>query len=291
MIRIEQVTKRYRSTLALNQLSLTVPPGSILGLLGPNGAGKSTFMRIIMRFVFPDSGRVDWGDLIPADIGYLSERALYPPRFGLRHYLTLQGQLAGLQGRTLRRAIDDLIEQVGLQNVADRKLGACSRGMLQRLGLAQALLGDPPLLLLDEPVLGLDPAGQKFMRNQIVDLRQRGKTVVLASHHLDEVTRVCTHVAVLKEGSMVHSGALESILAPRSQITIHTGPLPESLAVQLAGRAPDIVLSEGGLTLTGTALSDKAQVLRMLLDADVDIRKLEEQHSTLEEVFLEATGA
>jgi ABC-2 type transport system ATP-binding protein len=291
MLHVEQVTKRYQSTLALDRLSLSVPSGSVLGLLGPNGAGKTTLLRIIMGFVFPDAGRIERGDLIPANIGYLSERALYPPRFGVRRYLTLHGQLAGMTGQVLRETVSELLAQVGLENVGDRKLGACSRGMLQRLGLAQALLGDPALLLLDEPVLGLDPAGQKFMRDQIVNLRRRGKTVLLASHHLDEVTRVCTHVAVLKEGRLVHSGTMDSILAPQSLVTIRTSPLPEALGIQLVQRVPGVTLFEGGLTLTGESLAHKAEILRMLLDARVDIQQLSERYSTLEEAFLEATSA
>jgi ABC-2 type transport system ATP-binding protein len=290
MIRITELSKCYNSTLALDRLSLEVPLGTVFGLLGPNGAGKTTFLRMLMGFVTPDVGEIDLGDLIPAHVGYLPERAFYPPLFTVRDYLSTIGRLAGLQGDVLRQAVEQLLLQVGLHEVARRKLRACSRGMLQRLGLAQALIGDPPLLLLDEPVLGLDPAAQKFMREQIVALHRAGRTVLLSSHHLDEVTRICTHIAVLSQGCLVRSGPLDVILAPRAQVTIVTGPLPADLLPRVTSLSPDVTATEGQVVLAGDAIRHKAQVLRLLLDAGVNIRQLDERHATLEEVYLEATG-
>jgi ABC-2 type transport system ATP-binding protein len=290
MIRVQALTKRYNSILALDHLSLEVPDGAVFGLLGPNGAGKTTFLRLVMGFVFPDTGQIDRRGLPPSCIGYLPEQAYYPPRFTVGDYLTTVGRLAGLRGRVLQEAVERLLWQVGLGEVAGRRLGACSRGMLQRLGLAQALLGEPPLLLLDEPAQGLDPAGQKFMRDQIVALYQAGKTVLLSSHHLDEVTRVCTHVAVISQGRLVRSGPLETILAPRAQVTILTGPMPLDLPAELVSLAPNVAVAQGWVMLTGEAVSRKAEILRLLLDAGVDVRRLDEQHATLEEVYLEATG-
>jgi ABC-2 type transport system ATP-binding protein len=182
LIHTRTLTKRYGDTLALDRLSLEIPPGAVFGLLGPNGAGKTTFLRLVMGLAYPDQGEINYGGLAPFQIGYLPERAFYPSRFAIRDYLLTLGRLSGLRGDALRRRADELLAQVNLLEVAGRRLSACSRGMLQRFGLAQALLADPPLLLLDEPVLGLDPAGQKFMREQIVTLHQAGKTVLLSSH-------------------------------------------------------------------------------------------------------------
>lgn len=291
MIRVTGLTKRYNSTLALDRLSLEVPSGAVFGLLGPNGAGKTTFLRLLMGFVASDAGEIDLGGLIPAHVGYLPERAFYPSRFTVGDYLSTMGRLAGLRGDALRQTVEQLLLQVGLHEVARRRLAACSRGMLQRLGLAQALIGDPPLLLLDEPVLGLDPAAQKFMREQIVTLHQEGRTVLLSSHHLDEVTRVCTHVAVLSQGRLVRSSSLDIMLAPRAQVTITTGLMPADLLLQLTSLSPDVAVTEEQVVLAGDAVSHKVRVLRLLLDAGVDIRKLDEHHATLEEVYLEATGA
>ena len=140
MIRVAELTKRYRSTLALDHLTLEVPAGSVFGILGPNGAGKTTLLRLLMGFVFPDSGRIERGDLSPADLGYLPERAFYPPRLSVHRYLTAIGRLAGLQGELLRQTVPQLLHGVGMTDVASRRLGACSRGMLQRVGLALSLI-------------------------------------------------------------------------------------------------------------------------------------------------------
>jgi ABC-2 type transport system ATP-binding protein len=290
MIRVKSLTKSYNSTRALDSLSLEIPDGAVFGLVGPNGAGKTTFLRLVMGFVFPDSGELDRGSLSQASIGFLPERAFYPPRISIRDQLTTLGRMVGLNGARLRREVNELLRQVQLHEVAQRRLGACSRGMLQRLGLAQALLGNPPLLLLDEPTLGLDPAGQKFMREQIASLHQSGKTVILSSHHLDEMTRICTHIAVIDRGRMICSGPLDTILAPRRRVTIVTAPLPADLAAQLTSLASDISVTDESVVMEDDGVRCKANVLRLLLDRGVDIRRLSEQHATLEEVYLEVTG-
>ena len=136
---------------------------------------------------------------------------------------------------------------------------------------------------------GLDPAGQVFMREQIYALHQVGKTVLLSSHHLDEVTRTCTHVAVLSQGKLVRTGPLASMLAPRATVVIETGPLPAELASRLTERVSGAAITEQKIVLDGDAVLRKAEILHLLLDEDVDIRHLSEAHATLEEVFLEAT--
>lgn len=290
MIRIKALTKRYNSTLALDHLTLEIPDGAVFGLLGPNGAGKTTLLRLMMGFVFPDAGLLDRGGVSPASIGYLPEQAFYPPRFSIHDQLSTMGRLAGLKGTCLRQEVGEILRQVQLHQVARQRLGTCSRGMLQRLGLAQALLGNPPLLLLDEPALGLDPVGQKFMREQIGTLHRAGKTVILSSHHLDEITRICTHIAVIDRGRLVRDGLLDTILAPRAQVIIITGPLPADLPAQLTSLATEISVTDKGVVLAGEAVARKADILRLLLDRAVEIHHLSERHATLEEVYLEATG-
>ena len=290
MIHVKALTKRYSEILALDRLSLEIPSGSVFGLLGPNGAGKTTLLRVLMGLVFPDSGDVDRGSLSPARIGYLPERAFFPPRFAIRDYLVTLGGLADLRGDVLRQRVDQLLQEVGLDGISGHRLGACSRGTLQRVGLAQALLGDPPLLLLDEPALGLDPAGQRFMREQIATLHRAGKTVLLSSHLLDEVTRICTHVAVLSKGCLVCSSALDDILTPHTRVIISTDPLPQELSSRLTSLASDITVTDGQVVLSGDAVSRKTEILGLLLNTGIDIRQLSEQRSTLEEVYLEATG-
>ena len=296
MISLLEVVKRYNGTVALDQLSFRVPAstgtgnGVVFGLLGPNGAGKTTILRLVMGFLFPDSGKVDRSGLATSQIGYLPERAFYPPRFAVRDYLLTAGRLAGLGADALPAAVDGLLHQFGLSRAADRRLGACSRGMLQRVGLAQALISDPPLLLLDEPAQGLDPAGQKFMREQILALQDRGKSVLLSSHHLDEVTRVCSHIAVISQGRLVRSGPLSAVLAPRTEVTLLTGALPPELPAKLRSLAPEVAVTQDRITLGGQEVAHKAAVLRLLLDHEVDIHHLSERRATLEEIYLEATG-
>ena len=301
VIRVGELSKRYGSILALDRLSLEVPAGAVFGLLGPNGAGKTTLFRLVMGFVLPDGGWIDRGGLHPSSIGYLPERAFYPSRFRVRKYLTTVGRLAGLRGSALRGSVEQLLLQLDLKEVANQRLGACSRGILQRLGLAQALIGDPPLLVLDEPARGLDPAGQRFMRDRILALHQAGKTVILSSHHLDEVARVCTHVGVLNRGRLVRSDPLETLLAPRPQlavtpgpggssdfwqVTITTGPMPAELSSKLTSLGAGIAVTGRWVTLTGEAIAQKARVLRLLLDAEVDVQRIGERHFTLEDVFM-----
>jgi len=322
MLRASELTKRFGSTLALDRLSLDVPAGAVFGLLGPNGSGKTTFLKLVMGFIFPDAGQVARGKLSTAQIGYLSEHAFYPTRFAVRDYLTTLARVGGpayssAGGNTLRREIDRLLAQLGLEEFAGRRLGALSRGTLQRVGLAQVLLGNPDLILLDEPVLGLDPAAQKFMRDQIVALHLAGKTIFLCSHNLDEVTRVCTHVAVLKQGRLVRAGPLPDLLGTRSQIIITIGSLPPGLPSTLAALSPGIAVGssprgvaeeksprgvaeeksprgaaerEGQVTLDDDARAYKAQVLRLLLDAGVDVLRLDERQTSLEEIYLQVTG-
>lgn len=290
MISVESLTKDFDSTPALERVSFEIPVGSVFGLLGPNGAGKTTLLRLIMGFLRPDSGSIRLESLNTTQIGYLPERAFYPGRFTIRSYLAMMGRLAGLRGGLLRKQTDRLLQQVSLHNIRDQRLGTCSRGMLQRLGLAQALLADPPLILLDEPSRALDPAGQMFMRQQILSLHQTGTTVVLSTHHLDEVVRICTHIAMLSRGRLVRLGLLDSMLAPSNRVIITVGSMPAHLVEQLASLAPQVGVTEGQIVLNGDSVAAKAQVLRTLLDSGVDIRRLTEQHATLEEVYLEATG-
>ena len=288
MLRAESLTKHYKATAALQQLSLDIPEGAVFGILGPNGAGKTTFLRLVMGFVSPTSGTIDRGRLSPAEIGYLPERAFYPPRFSIHQYLHTLARLVGLKGSLQQEEVARLLRQVGLFEAADQRLGACSRGMLQRLGLAQSLLGNPDLLVLDEPALGLDPTGQVFMREQISALHKLGKTVLLSSHHLDEVTRVCTHVAVLNRGRLVRTGPLSSMLSPRASVAIETSLLPADLVSRLSPRFPGATITERKIVLDGDAVLQKAEVLRLLLDEGVDIRWLSEEQTSLEAVYMEA---
>ncbi len=220
---IQNVSKRFGNTLAVDNLSLTVHPGEILGFLGTNGAGKTTTIKMLLGLLSPDSGcvRVLGGDpCSPAArrrIGYMPETATYYPYLNLRELLFFYGGLCGMPRAAIRARADVLIERVGLGTAAGRLLRTYSKGMLQRAGIAQALLHDPDLLILDEPLTGLDPLARSHFRDMILDLREQGKTVFFSSHELSEAELICDRVAILKQGALVVCGAMQALAGDGGQ--------------------------------------------------------------------------
>lgn len=287
MLQIDQLTKGYDGTVALHNVSLEVPDGAVYGLLGPNGAGKSTLIRLVMGFIFPDRGQVRC-KLPPARIGYLPERPAFPESSRLADYLRVAANLAGLHGLPAERAVWEALTAVDLSDMARKRIRACSKGERQRLAVAQALLGEPDFLILDEPAAGLDPAGQVLMRKLIAAMHQQGKTVVLSSHHLGDVARLCTHVAVLNGGIVKRQGLLATVLATGPQVHIVVDRLPAELAAALTALVPDIVIAGQQISLLGESVNQKTTVLRHILDAAVDVQGLVQQQANLEDVYLEA---
>ena len=219
-LELAAVSKRYGSRTALSEVNLAVPAGSSVGLLGPNGAGKTTALRLLLGFTRPSGGGVLLHGHDPMDpaaregIGYLPERLILPGRMSVRRFLRLHASLAGLAGANRGQEIDEVMELTGIADRAGDRLSGLSKGLLQRVGFAQAFLGKPRLLLLDEPTSGLDPIGVRDARNWISGARERGCTVLVSSHILSEVERTCDHVAVLHEGRVVASGPLDQVVGP-----------------------------------------------------------------------------
>ena len=218
MIRVEEISKRYGDTVALDRLSFEIGRGEILGLLGPNGAGKSTALRILTGFMPPDSGRVelDGRDLF-LDASQLRRRSAYLPEnnplypeLSVRHSLDFHGGLYGLRGRELSAARERVLATCGLEGMTGRRVGELSKGYRQRLGLAQALIHDPDLLFLDEPTSGLDPVNVRELRNLIRGFAGE-KTVILCTHVLSEVESTCDRVLILDRGRSVLDGALDAL--------------------------------------------------------------------------------
>ncbi|MEZ4833286.1 MAG: ABC transporter ATP-binding protein [Caldilineaceae bacterium] len=212
LLSVDGLTKSYGSTLALDDLSLTVASGAVFGLLGPNGSGKSTLIRLVLGFLHPDAGRIDFAGG-ERTIGYLPDRPAMPFGARLIEYLELMGKLAGLERSSLRRRARQQLADVGLIHAAEWRVGACSRGMLQRLALAAALIHDPALVILDEPLNGLDPAGQHAMRAQIQRIHAAGHTLLVSTHRLNDIAPLCTHLAILHRGQLVRSGAQAELFA------------------------------------------------------------------------------
>lgn len=223
-IEIKDLSVLFRShrgsVEALKGLSLTVDAGTVFGFLGPNGAGKTTTMHVLLGFIEPASGsaRIFGEDvrhsLSRRRIGYLPERAETYIFLTGRELLHMAGRLFGMGGAGLRHRVDELLRQVDLVDAADRRIGTYSRGMLQRIGLAQALVNDPDLVILDEPTGGLDPLGRMEVRRIIADLRARGKTVFFSSHELSEVELVCDHIALMVSGRVIAEGKAADLVRP-----------------------------------------------------------------------------
>ena len=212
-----------RSIVAVRDLNLRVAPGQIYGLLGPNGSGKSTTLKIILGLVPPTNGSTSIfgrdSNLVASReaVGFLPENPYFYKYLTGRETLRFYGKLCGLRGARLRERVAELLDLVGLTNAADRRLGGYSKGMLQRIGLAQALVQEPKLIVLDEPTAGVDPVGAREIRDLILDLKRRGITVLLSSHLLEQVQEICDRVGILANGVLVREGALDDLLAIENQ--------------------------------------------------------------------------
>ena len=206
---------RRRRVLAVRGISLEIPPGHVYGLLGPNGSGKSTTLKILLGLVKPTSGTTEiFG--IPSgrvesrvQVGFLPENPYFHKFLTGAETIAFHVRLCGLSGRALRERTGELLGLVGLTEAGDRRIGGYSKGMLQRIGLAQAMVHDPSLLILDEPTAGVDPAGSRGIRDLILGLRDRGKTILLTSHLLGQVQEVCDRVGILARGELVREGPLD----------------------------------------------------------------------------------
>src|SRR5579859_1307967 len=249
-----ELTKAYtRRTTALSNLNLNIGEGISFGLLGENGAGKSTLVKLIMGFIFPTVGRVrvlgeEKVARAHARIGYVHERPIFETRFSGRASLSYLGKLAGLWGAASKTRIDTVLQQVNLQEAADRAIGTYSKGMMQRLALAQALMTDPDLLILDEPTSGLDPRSQWEIRQIIAALRKEGKTVLLCSHYLAEVEALCDSVGILRKGELILSGTVADLIHTQDVVEIVlANDRPASDVATLLGIEQQVIEAQGNL--------------------------------------------
>lgn len=228
-VEIEHLTKVFRIPMrrarlvAVRDLSLRVEPGEVYGLLGPNGSGKSTTLKILLGLVSATRGRTRvFGEdsryvRSRKDVGFLPENPYFYKFLSGGETLRFFGRLCGLRGAALDARVGELLDLVGLTEAAGRRVGSYSKGMLQRIGLAQALVQDPELLVLDEPTAGVDPVGSREIRDLILTLKVRGKTVLLCSHLLSQVQEICDRVGILARGSLVREGRVEDLLSVRDR--------------------------------------------------------------------------
>lgn len=301
VVATEQLSKTYRSGLirksnvtALSNASLTVNAGEIFGLLGPNGAGKTTFVKILLSIVLPSSGSASilnepLGSLtIRRKSGYLPENHRYPSFLTGLETLLMFGRMHGLNTRTLKDKALSLLEMVGLKEWEKVKIKKYSKGMLQRLGLAQALLNDPAIMFLDEPTDGVDPVGRKEIRDVLRNLRNQGTTIFLNSHILSEVELICDRVAILNKGQIIRVGSVDSITKKQDEYEIRLGV--EVSADVLAQVRTMAVSAEREGTLLRIVARDREEmnrVLDLLRAKSIPVDSITHRKSTLEESFIE----
>ena len=286
-----------RTKVAVDSLSLTVERGEIFGLLGPNGAGKTTTLKMLLGLLRPTSGQA-WllGRPVgtPASrqaVGYLPENPNLFDRLTAREFLIFSGQLAGLSAKAARGRADDWLERLGLADRATTALRKFSKGMVQRVGLAHALLTDPELVFLDEPMSGLDPLGRREFRDLILECRERGATVVFSSHILPDVELICDRVAVLAAGRIARSGSLDEMLASEeggAEIVVQgAGSLllpPRFAGVSHVSRGQQLLLSVPRVALVDPLIAH-------LLEKGFHMVSVTQQRRSLESVVLEASDA
>jgi ABC-2 type transport system ATP-binding protein len=290
MIELRGLTKRYRDTTAVDDLTCTFRPGQVTGFLGPNGAGKTTTMLMTLGLQRPTAGSAlvagrRYTDLpVPMrEVGALLDaRATHPSRSGRNHLLAL-----AVSNGLPRRRVDEVLDTVGLTAVAGKAAGTYSLGMSQRLGIAGALLGDPPVLLFDEPVNGLDPGGIAWVRTLMRDLAVEGRTVVVSSHLMSEMELTADHLVVIGRGRLIADTSLDDFLAGSSRdLVVRASSAGFAETLREAG-ATVVEHDEGGLVVTGL---DAYAVGKLALTSGTVLTELAPRQSSLEEVFMAMTS-
>jgi ABC-2 type transport system ATP-binding protein len=304
MIEVRHLRRRYGAVLALDDVSFHVGRGEVVGFLGPNGAGKSTCMKILTGSLAPDGGQVRLGGLDVAaapiaarrQVGFMPELVPLYPETTVRELLAFVAELKGLPRAAIAPQLEQIMERCGLLGVADRLIGHLSRGFRQRAGLAQALVGDPPVLILDEPSNGLDP-------HQIVEIRRlirgfRGeKTVLLSSHILAEVGQICERVLILDRGRLVGEERAENLLDPGGQATVlltwdgDREAVGKALAEVVGEAAVRLTDAGAEIAIAGNPVEVKPLLVESVLRAGGRLQSLEDRGPTLEDLFLRLTGA
>ena len=302
-IRVQHLTKQYGPQKAVDQISLSVQPGEIVGFLGPNGAGKSTTMKIATGYLPPTDGTVEVNGFdvqaqpmdVRRSVGYLPEHnPLYTDLY-VKEYLRFAGSLHGLRGRELTRRIADMIELVGLGREQHKRIGQLSKGYRQRVGLAQALLHNPPVLILDEPTTGLDP-------NQLAEIRQvirdagRDKTVLFSTHIMQEVEAVCDRVVIINRGQIVADGSLNQLRGQSAGTGVvvvaeFETDLPNADVLAAVPGVEGIEpLGRGQYRITARPNTDlRAAIFRLAADQNLTLVGLRQQENSLEGIFKELT--
>jgi len=289
-----QLTKVFKGKItALDEVSLSVEEGSIFGLLGPNGAGKTTLVKILLGIIFPTSGT---GTLLgePLNstrakerIGYLPENHRYPDFLKGGDVLEYYARLSGVEKARRQRNKADLLKLVNMEKWENTKLKKYSKGMLQRLGLAQAMINDPDVLFLDEPTDGVDPIGRKEIRDVLQHFKEEGKTIFLNSHLLSEVEMICDGVAILDKGKLVRTGTVQELTAATKTYRLATSRISKDVQASLQELSLKIEEQNGFLQLTVASQKRLNAIIDHLRKNNVDIKSVIPHKQSLEESFIE----
>jgi ABC-2 type transport system ATP-binding protein len=295
-IETQNLRKVFGDRAAVKSLTLQVPQGEVFGFLGPNGAGKTTSIKMLLGLITPSSGS---GRLLGAPvgeratlarIGFLPEHFRFQDWLTGREFLQLHGQLYGIEPGKLARRIGELLERVGLAGFQDKLLRTFSKGMMQRIGLAQALLNEPELVFLDEPTSGLDPVGRLLVRDMIRELRQGGTTVFLNSHLLSEIEITCNRVAFIRHGEVIRALELDTLDENQSHVKIRAGGLTPQLCSGLEQWGENVRLDGDRLALTIRSEAALPEITRFLVAGGAEIYAIIPERRSLEEIFIETVG-
>lgn len=297
MLAIEtfQLTKKFSrgKITALNEVTLSVEKGTIFGLLGPNGAGKTTLIKILLGILFPTSGSALVLEhplnhyKIKEKIGYLPENHRYPDFLKGRDVLNYFAKLSGVEKKRRVKNKAELLKLVKMEKWEQTKLKKYSKGMLQRLGLAQAMINDPELLFLDEPTDGVDPIGRKDIRDILLNLKEEGKTIFLNSHLLSEVEMICDEVAILDKGRLIRRGTVQELTSPSKTYRIETSKIKESVAHELKTHALKVEQYNGYIQLSVSSQKKLNAIIDHLRENRIDIKSVVPHKQSLEESFIE----
>jgi ABC-2 type transport system ATP-binding protein len=295
-IETHSLRKVFDEKVAVKDLTLSVRPGEVFGFLGPNGAGKTTSVKMLLGLVAPTSGEGRLFDRPLSDpevrrrVGFLPEHFRFPDWLDAVEFLTLHGELYGMERAALKTRIAELIELVSLTPHARKKLRAYSKGMLQRIGLAQALLNHPRLVILDEPTSGLDPVGRRMVRDIIRSLSEQGTTVFLNSHLLSEVEITCDRVAFVKNGEVLRTSPLHTLTQGELSVQVRVRGLSAGAVDGLQQWGRNVRMDGEQINLTLESESDLPAINRYLVEAGAEVYALIPQRVSLEDLFIQIVG-
>jgi ABC-2 type transport system ATP-binding protein len=296
-IRTRGLRKVFSGKVAVRNLTLDVPRGEVFGLLGPNGAGKSTSVKMLLGLVFPTSGEAEILGHPVGDVKTRSKVGFLPEHFRFYDWLTptellkLHGRLYGMSLAKLRERAPALLDLVGLTPHSDKRLRDFSKGMLQRIGLAQALLNEPDLIFLDEPTSGLDPVGRRLVRDIIKAQRDRGATVLLNSHLLGEVEVTCNRVAFIKDGEVVETRQLNDEIDDQTRVSIRAAHVTPEVVCGLSRWSQSVSTNGERMTLSVSSGALVPEIVHYLVTHGAEIYEVTPLRPSLEERFLEIVGS